>query len=881
MRLACKFLIGVMPTVLLAIAIPLGWLYLNLPHGEAAHEIRAALPWALLVALSTGGALCAAALVWLVRRLLQRPIARLQATMVRIAHCPSRLRIEVPDGDEFGDLARGMETMSATLSDQIDARISAEGSLERIKDLYAVLGGVNRAIVRLREREQLFAELCRIALEHCRFSLVWIGMPDETGWFRPVAVAGPAAGLLDEIRVSNDPTRVEGRGTMGRAWRGGWAVENSMLLAPAMAPWHEPVSRYGIGAVASFVLREEGRPLACLCLYAGEEGFFRSDLVELLRDLAEDLSFALDAMHRADQRDRAEAALREAEERWHFALEGSGDGVWDYDVPAGRIIASARCLELLGYSRGQLSEHYEDWEALMHPEDLLSSREAVRQHLAGETERFVHEHRLRAADGRWLWFRITGKIMRRDAGGEPTRMLGTLHDITASREAQERVAWLGQRDALTGLPNRALLGERLDVALAHAAGSGGRIALMFLDLDRFKTLNDTLGHAIGDALLREVAVRLLACVRSEDTVSRRGGDEFVVLLAQAGSAEYAEQIASRILQRLSEPYLCAGRTVYTSASIGIALYPDDAGDAEALLRCADAAMYAAKGRGRNAYQPYNRGLSERAERRNAVERALRAALDAGSFELHFQPQAWLDGRGVVRAEALLRDRGGLLAGLSPAEFIPVAEECGLIEPLGEWVLAEACRQARAWADSGLPLLPIAINLSPVQFRRGDIAERVAQALAKVGLGGEWLEIEMTESLVMRDIDSTAHTLHQLKALGVRLAIDDFGTSYSSLSSLRHLPLDRLKIDRSFVRALPGAAADAGLVQAIVDMARALGLQTVAEGVETREQHDFLRAIGCNQYQGYWLAPPCDATAFARWLDRPAKITHLVVPGGSR
>ena len=846
---------------------PWGWRILCLMPEASVTEMLGGIRRATLTVAAVAGFVVVLLLLWLSGEVLLKPIGQLRAAAARIARSPTRLRIGVPDGDELGELARAMEQMSSALAEQIDARSTAERSLERVKNLYAALSGANRAIVRVHERTELFRMLCRIAAEHGRFRLAWVGVPDEYGEMCPVASAGPASDILDGIRISIDEHLPEGQGTMGRAWRsGGWAVENDFLGASVLRPWHRAARQHAIYAVAAFALREEGRTIACLSVYAGERDFFRDDLIELLKDLATDVSFALDGIARAGERDRAEVARREAEERWHFALEGSGDGAWDYDIPAGRIFASRRCMELLGHGDGDgVSDGYLEWEHLLHPEDRVPARLAIDAHLRGETERFARDQRLLAADGRWRWFRTSGKVMRRDAEGRPLRMLGTLHDITAHKEAEARILWLGHRDALTGLPNRALLADRLEQALVHARRTGGRVAVMFLDLDRFKSINDSLGHEAGDLLLKEVAARLCACVRGEDTVSRRGGDEFVVVLAEAESLADVDQIAARILARLAEPFALDGRIVHTSTSLGIALCPEDGSEAEMLIRNADAAMYSAKERGRNNFQFYTAGLNEQAARRLAIEAGLRAALAEGTLELFYQPQAELASGRVLRAEALLRDSRGRLADVSPAEFVPVAEECGLIDRIGEWVLRAACQQARAWADAGLPLLPVAVNLSAAQFRRRDLAAIIADALAGESLPGEWLEIELTESLVMRDAEAAAEIFRQLKAMGVRLAIDDFGTGYSSLSYLKRFPIDRLKIDRSFVRDLPADRSSAELTRAIVAMAHALHLEVVAEGVERAEQQDFLAAIGCDQYQGYWLAAPRSAADFAVWL----------------
>ncbi len=453
----------------------------------------------------------------------------------------------------------------------------------------------------------------------------------------------------------------------------------------------------------------------------------------------------------------------------------------------------------------------------------------------------------------------------RDKLGRVTHYVAVFSDITERKASEARIAFLAQHDPLTGLPNRALLHDRLDQTLAHAHRHGTRIALMFLDLDRFKTINDSLGHMMGDRLLQGVAQRLISCIRETDTVSRQGGDEFLIVLTDVEVPDDAARVAEKILDLLHPPFDIDGQQLGTSFSIGIALYPEDGDSVEVLMKNADTAMYHAKESGRNTYRFFDEVMNVNALERLHLENGLRKALENDEFQLYYQPQVELASGRIIGTEALLRWFSGVMGGVSPARFIPLAEECGLIVPIGEWVLQAACRQARAWQDAGLPPVPVAVNLSALQFRRSDIVATVAQALCNSRLDGRWLELELTESLLMQSGPDVAATLERLKALGVRLSIDDFGTGYSSLAYLKRFPVDQLKIDQSFVRDVTGNPDDAAIVRAIIQLGQSLRLEVIAEGTETPEQMDFLRREGCSAAQGYLFSPPLPPDAVAELL----------------
>jgi diguanylate cyclase (GGDEF)-like protein len=446
-------------------------------------------------------------------------------------------------------------------------------------------------------------------------------------------------------------------------------------------------------------------------------------------------------------------------------------------------------------------------------------------------------------------------------------------EIAERRLADERVLHMAHHDALTALPNRTLLTDRVEQAIAHASRSGNKVALLFLDLDRFKNVNDSLGHGVGDQLLQAVAARLSQCLRGEDTAARLGGDEFIVSLPDMTDAAEPARVAARILAELARPFDVAGHQLPAEVSIGISVYPEDGDSAQTLLRNADTAMYHAKESGRGNYQFFSAQMNERVSRRLSTETQMRRALDRGEFLLHYQPLIELSSNAITGAEALLRWPQPDQRIISPADFIPVAEDTGLIVPLGEWVLRQACAQAQAWQERA-PGLRMAVNLSPRQFRQKHLVATIEEVLRETGLAPELLELELTEGMLMHHADDTVRTLSQLHEMGVHLAIDDFGTGYSSLSYLKRFPIHTLKIDRSFVKDLPADRDDTAIVTAIVAMARGLDLKVVAEGVETDAHASLLRHLSCDLAQGFHFGRPVAAEHFAQRLPQ-------TVHGGTR
>lgn len=575
-----------------------------------------------------------------------------------------------------------------------------------------------------------------------------------------------------------------------------------------------------------------------------------------LRFTALDEDEVLAVVRDISARKRGEATLRQ----WATVFESSADAIVVTDAEGRMLTVNRACLDMTGYDESELLGRTP--QLLAAPGASGAFSEAQRAGLR-EDGYWQGETWTRRRDGEL--FPTFTAITEVRSGGEVVNHILIFSDITEKKAAEARIDYLAHRDAVTGLANRTLFNYRVGVALAHCRRAEGRLAVMFIDLDRFKTVNDSLGHGFGDRLLKLVAERLETCLREGDTVARLGGDEFAMLLADIDDADAAIVQAERILHRIAQPYLLDGKELRLSASIGISLFPEDGEDVETLGKNADSAMYLAKDSGRNNYQFYTPELNQRATERLNLENLLRNAIERGELELHYQPQVAVDGGAVVGCEALIRWRSPQLGLVSPDRFIPLAEETGLILPIGEWIVATACAQITAWNEAGLPRFPVAVNISAVQFEQRNFVRNLRDQVERSGVDTRWLELELTERMVMRDIEGVVGALRELKDAGFTLSIDDFGTGYSSMSYLRRLSIDVLKIDQSFVRGMHGDRASLAIVEAIVTLAKALGLRSIAEGVESEAELLHLRRLGCEFAQGYHFARPMPAAEIGPWL----------------
>ena len=563
---------------------------------------------------------------------------------------------------------------------------------------------------------------------------------------------------------------------------------------------------------------------------------------------------------------RAQELVQQSERRLSYVLNATGEGVWDWNLRSNALQHNQRWYELLGLDPAQLTGTIADFEACLFPEDFPAVSAALQHCLDGHGP-YRHEHRMRRRDGSVIWVLDRGDVVERDAQGRPLRMVGSFSDVTERKTAEELTQRLAFYDPLTGLPNRRLMYDRLQHAIALGQRNGQFGALVFLDLDHFKELNDSLGHASGDALLQQVARRLEATLRSNDTAARMGGDEFVVIAEDLGqeplqAATAAEALGAKLLKALSHPYALDGALHLTSCSLGVALFGYPGDSADEMLKRADFAMYQAKDAGRNTLRFFDPVMQETVLARAALAAQLRLGIERGELDVHLQPVVDAQGR-RVGAEALVRWRHPQRGLVPPAEFIPLAEQNGLIVAVGQQVLETACRQLVAWqADEATRGLTLSVNVSARQFHQGDFVRQVLDTLQRTGADANLLKLELTESLLLGDVDEVVRKMRALRERGVRFSIDDFGTGYSSLAYLKQLPLDEIKIDRSFIEDVLGDANDASIVQTILVLARSLSLKVVAEGVETALQQDFLVRHGCPYFQGFLWGRPMPASQWA-------------------
>lgn len=555
---------------------------------------------------------------------------------------------------------------------------------------------------------------------------------------------------------------------------------------------------------------------------------------------------------------RAEEELRHSEERFALAAQGANDGLWDWDLKEDAVYFSDRWKAMLGCEPLEIGSGPEEWSTRIHPDDLEGFHANLKAHLDNRTPHFQAEYRVRHQSGSWRWMLARGLAVR-DSQGRPYRMAGSQTDITARKQSEARLLHDALHDQLTGLPNRTLFMDRLSQALQRAKRTDKQYAVLFLDLDRFKIVNDSLGHALGDRLLLEIGRRLAGCIRPADTVARLSGDEFAVLLEEMREPADALRFAERALKSLGSPFSIEGREVYSSCSIGIAQSGLGYESPEEMLRDADTAMYRAKATGKSRFVVFDRAMHQEALSLLELETDLRRATERHDFQLHYQPIVSLATGKIAGFEALVRWPHETKGFIPPSRFIPLAEETGLIIPMGNRILRDACRQLRTWQGkhARAPKLHMAVNLSGVQMLQPELIMQIDLALREFGLDGRTLKLEITESVIMEHAQYALEMLQQIKALNIRLAIDDFGTGYSSMSYLRRYPIDTVKVDQSFVAKINVDEECLEIVRSTITMAHNLKMDVVAEGVETAEQLARIRALGCDYAQGYFFSRPVD------------------------
>ncbi len=566
------------------------------------------------------------------------------------------------------------------------------------------------------------------------------------------------------------------------------------------------------------------------------------------------------------ERKRAEMALRESEERYAVAIRGINDGLWDWNLKTDEVYFSPRWSSMLGFGEGEIGNALDEWFGRVHPQDLPQLQTAIGCHIDGSTPHFECEYRIQHSNQEYRWVLSRGLAVR-DKEGKAYRMAGSQTDVTDRKRTEERLSYDALHDALTGLPNRVLFMDRLSQRLEYTKRHPGNLfAVMFVDLDRFKVINDSLGHLVGDNFLVSVARQLQTCLRPEDTISRLGGDEFAVLLNEVNEVSNTVRVAERIQTQLKSAAMLKTVNRSSTASIGIAMYNGNYAEAQEMLRDADSAMYRAKVQGGNRYQIFDTTMYENALSILQLETDLKLAVEKQEWQVYYQPIVSLENGEISGVEALLRwnhpQRGMVL----PNDFIPIAEETGLILQIGEYVLHQACAQAKIWRDNGYSKLWISVNLSGRQFQDKTLVKMVKRVLNETGLPSDGLRLEVTESVAMRDLDYSISVLNDLNKLGVNISLDDFGKGYSSLSYLKQFPLKVLKIDRSFIQDNDTNKSGEAITSAIIFMGQTLNMEVIAEGVETEDQLNFLKSQFCDEVQGFLFSRPRPADELTKLLN---------------
>jgi diguanylate cyclase (GGDEF)-like protein/PAS domain S-box-containing protein len=787
---------------------------------------------------------------WLAWRLTRR-FYHLIEVMKAVESGDREVRSDIVKKDEVGKLARSFNGMLDTLS-------HSERELSRLNRIYAAWTESSEIIVRQKNETLLLNSICQILAERVPFELVWVGVPDDDGRVVPVAASGVSTQYLQMIKVSMNTDEPEGQGPTSCAIREGEHKVFNQFLADANAYWHNAATIFNFQSVGAFPISRGGKAYGCIAVYSSEFNFFSPELIGLMNGLADDITFALDNLDREHEQRAAAIKLEQAA----TVFEYSKEGIMVTDAKNKIISVNRSFIEITGYSA----------------EDVIGQDPSILSSGLQTHEFYQRMWTIIAETGSWqgeVWDRRKNGevypealtiICVKNINGTIINHLAIFSDISERKLAQERIQQLAHYDVLTGLPNRVLFNDRLEQAMISAQRNHSRISLLFLDIDRFKQINDTLGHSTGDQLLQNVGRRLLECVREQDTVSRQGGDEFIIVLADA-DATGAELVAEKILHAILQPYTIEQHDLRITASIGIAVYPDHAQDSENLIKYADVAMYQAKENGRNCYQHFDPSMNASSYERLKLETALRDALQRNELEVFYQPQVNLADGHIIGCEALVRWLHPTLGMLYPEKFIPLAEETGLIIPINHWVAEQAIKQCRAWRDIGFDALTMSINLSALQFRQHSLLQQIRDLLQQYNLPANVLDLELTESILMQGVERTLATLHELSAMGVIISIDDFGTGYSSLSYLKLFPIKQLKIDQSFVRDITTDTSDATMVRTIIVMARSLKLHVIAEGVETAEQAAFLAQCGCERAQGYYYSRPIPAAEFEQLLQQ--------------
>lgn len=562
-------------------------------------------------------------------------------------------------------------------------------------------------------------------------------------------------------------------------------------------------------------------------------------------------------MNEYDELCKKSDELKMSEERYRLAIDGVNDGIWDWDNSKKIAFISNRCRAILGFEDDEIADEWEEWVSRIHPEDKEKLMKIIERYISEKPGKHFHmEFRMMTKNKSYKWMLVKGKAIF-DQDGILVRMAGSLTDINERKLAEEKVHQMAYYDSLTGLPNRTLFNDRFTIAIANALRKKRMVAIYFLDLDNFKTINDTLGHSYGDKLIYDVGQRLREQMRKGDTIARLGGDEFIIMQANVKELGEVVHMASRIIESFQKPCIMEGREFYISASIGISVYPDDGTDIQTLMKNADVAMYKAKEIGKNNFQLFTDSLNKRMLEKLNMENDLRKAIERDELVIHYQPHIEMKTGKTVSLEALLRWNHSKLGLLYPKKFIQLAEETGLIVPIGYWVFRTACRQLKKWRKAGNSDIKMSVNISARQFQQENFLETLEMIMHETEVEPEWLELEFNERIAIKELGFTIAILRKIKKLGISISLDDFGTGYSSLVYLKQLPIDNIKIDESLIKDMTAGSSEMMIAKAIVTLAHNLGLKVTAEGVETMEKFELLLNEGCDLAHGYLFSSPTE------------------------